>query len=166
VKSTWLLQGTLLLALGGCYNTPIDRYYAEHSPAPLQIPVPESEDCADCYEDSLTGGQIFTMYCSYCHNARSLAERPFSSYKNAAAHMRVRANLTGKEYAKLVAWMRRWQNVPAPVQPLEPGPKRFIFSQPIAELREEGKAAAPAAKAEALPDQPAPAVGALPAGPP
>jgi hypothetical protein len=48
----------------------------------------------------LTGGQIFAMYCNYCHNAPSLAERPYAQFRNIAAHMRVRANLTGKEYAK------------------------------------------------------------------
>jgi hypothetical protein len=77
------------------------------------------------------------MYCGACHNARSLAERPFSNYKNVAQHMHVRANLTGKEYAKLIAWMRRWDDVPPPNPPLEPSPKRQIFSQPIQELRPE-----------------------------
>ena len=119
-----------LLAFG-CYNTPIDL---SRGPAPLRIPPgPQAGSC--CYEDSLTGGEIFSMYCSYCHNARSLAERPFSNYRNVAAHMRVRANLTGKEYAKLLAWLRRWHDVPPPNPPPEPSPKRFIFSQPIPELR-------------------------------
>ena len=54
------------------------------------------------------------MYCSYCHNAPSLAERPFSNFRNVAAHMRVRANLTGKEYAKLMEFLRRWNDVPPP----------------------------------------------------
>ena len=60
-----------------------------------------------CYEDSLEGGHVFEMYCGACHNVRNLAERPFSNYQNVAAHMRGRANLTGKEYAKLVAFLRR-----------------------------------------------------------
>ena len=54
------------------------------------------------------------MYCSSCHNARSLAERPFAHYQNVAAHMRVRANLTGKEYAKVLEFMRRWRDVLGP----------------------------------------------------
>jgi hypothetical protein len=100
------------------------------------MPAPEKEaEACDSYEDSLTGGQVFTMYCSYCHNAPSLAERPFSNFKNVAAHMRVRANLTGKEYAKLLEFLRRWADVPPPHPPLEPSPKRFIFGQPIPELR-------------------------------
>lgn len=75
------------------------------------------------------------MYCSYCHNAPNLAERNFANFKNVASHMRVRANLTGKEYAKLMEFLRRWHDVPEPNPPLEPSPKRLIFSQPMNELR-------------------------------
>jgi hypothetical protein len=123
----------LLVALG-CYNTPVDESDYSRGPAPLRQPGPRANTC--CYEDSLEGAQIFAMYCGACHNVRSLAERPFSNYQNVAAHMRARANLTGKEYAKLVAWMRRWADVPNPPQSDVPSPKRFIYSQPISELRE------------------------------
>ncbi|MBV9124122.1 MAG: hypothetical protein JO112_12250 [Planctomycetes bacterium] len=125
-----------LLVVVGCYHTPIDTSEEAQGPAPRRMPSPAqpAEPCA-CYEDSLTGGQIFTMYCGYCHNAPSLAERPFANYQNVAAHMRVRANLTGKEYAKLLAWLRRWHDVPTPHPPEEPSPKRFFFAQPIPELR-------------------------------
>jgi hypothetical protein len=75
------------------------------------------------------------MYCAYCHNARPLAERPFSNYQNVVTHMRVRANLTGEEAAKIEAWLRRWHDVPSPSGPIEPTPNRLIFSQPIPELR-------------------------------
>jgi hypothetical protein len=127
------------------------------------MPSPAKESC--CYEDSLTGGQVFTMYCSYCHNAPSLAERPYAQFRNVAAHMRVRANLTGKEYAKLMDFLRRWNDVPPPTPPLEPSPKRFIFSQPIAELRPKQPAsgAAPAAPA---PPPPGPAQASGSAVPP
>jgi hypothetical protein len=113
----------------------------------MPSPAKEGEEC-DCYEDSLTGGQIFKMYCGYCHNAPSLAERPFSNFRNVAAHMRVRANLTGKEYAKLMEFLRRWNDIPPPTPPQEPSPKRLIFSQPIEELRPKQPAAeeAPAPK--------------------
>jgi hypothetical protein len=102
----------------------------------MPSPGKEAEACG-CYEDSLTGGQIFAMYCNYCHNAPSLAERPFSQLQNAATHMRVRANLTGKEYAKLLEFLRRWHDVPPPIGPVEPSPKRLVYSQPITELRKE-----------------------------
>jgi hypothetical protein len=83
----------------------------------------------------LTGGQVFAMYCGYCHNAPALAERPFSQFRNVAAHMRVRANLTGKEYARVMEFLRRWHDVPPPNPPPEPSPKRLIYSQPMSELR-------------------------------
>jgi hypothetical protein len=113
----------------------------EQGPAPLREPSPAREgEACDCYEDSLTGGQVFTMYCSYCHYAPTLAERPFSNFQNVAAHMRYRANLTGKEYAKLMEFLRRWHDVPPPTPPAEPSPKRFFFSQPISELRPQAPA--------------------------
>ena len=123
-----------LFPIIGCYNTPVNTSEYAQGPAPLRMPSPADADCG--YEDSLTGGKVFSMYCASCHNARSLAERPFSNYKNVADHMRVRANLTGKEYAVLMEWMRRWHDVPPPNSPLEPSPKRLIFSQPMNELRE------------------------------
>lgn len=127
-----------LLGMLGCHNTPVDLCEYAHSPAPLRVPPPDSKH-SDCYECCLTGERVFMMYCGACHNARSLAERPFSSYQNVATHMRVRANLTGKEYAELLAWMRHWADVPPPNPPVEPSPKRFFFSQPISELRKEAK---------------------------
>jgi hypothetical protein len=124
-----------LLGLLGCYNTPVDVSDYSRGPAPFREPGPGGDD--GCYEDSLRGGQVFDLYCASCHNARSLAERPFSNYQNVAAHMRVRVNLTGKEYAQLVAFMRRWADVPNPPQVDLPSPKRFLYSQPIADLREQ-----------------------------
>jgi hypothetical protein len=107
-------------------------------PAPLREPSPAREAETSCsYEDSLTGGQVFTMYCGYCHNAPQLAERNFANFRNVASHMRVRANLTGKEYAKLMEFLRRWNDVPNPPLSDNPSPKRFIYSQPISELRDQ-----------------------------
>jgi hypothetical protein len=60
--------------------------------------------------------------------------------------MRVVADLTGKEYADLMEFLRRFHDVPPPNPPVEPSPKRFIFSQPINELRPQkapGAAEAP-----------------------
>jgi hypothetical protein len=149
---------TGLLMLLGC-TTPMR---VEKGPAPLRMPPPGQEDC--CYEDSLTGQHVFEMYCAACHNVRALAERPFSNYQNVVKHMRVRANLTGKEEARLLEWMRRWHDVPTPGLHEPPSPKRFIFSQPIQELKEnqpkEGvgpvSGPRPGATDEASPGQPLP----------
>jgi hypothetical protein len=153
MRNSWN-AGLILLATGilvplGCYHTPVDVSEYAQGPAPRRMPSPgkETETCG-CYEDSLTGGQVFQMYCSYCHNAPALAERPFASFKNVATHMRVRANLTGKEYAKLMEFLRRWHDVPPPHPPIEPSPKRLIFSQPINELRPQAGAKEAAPKPE------------------
>jgi hypothetical protein len=144
IRKTWL-AGTSLLGLGaaltlfGCTHTPVDNSELGRGPAPLRLPSPAKEGEAACsYEDSLTGGQVFTMYCSYCHNAPALSERNLANFKNVATHMRVRANLTGKEYAKLMEFLQRWHDVPPPNPPPEPSPKVLTFSQPIAELRKDG----------------------------
>jgi hypothetical protein len=146
------LVGLLMI---GCQHTPIDL---SRGPAPWRIPRP-GED-AQSYEDSLRGGEVFAMYCNQCHNARALAERPFANYQNVAAHMRVRANLTGVEYEKLLEFLRRWHDVPSPTPPVEPSPKRLIPSQPIAELHDDIAPAAQPGAANAQP-QPAPAQGNL-----
>jgi hypothetical protein len=80
---------------------------------------------------------VFSMYCGYCHNAPSLAERNFANFKNVATHMRVRANLTGREYAKLMEFLQRWNDVPPHNPPQEPSPKRLVFTQPLNELRDQ-----------------------------
>jgi hypothetical protein len=149
IRSPWLTGSVLvlggLLAAAGCVRTAVDTSEHGRGPAPLRMPSPDEEAaCGVTYEDSLSGGQVFTMYCCQCHNAPTLAERPFSNYKNVAAHMRVRANLTGKEYAKLMEFLRRWHDVPPPNPPPEPSPKRMIFSQPLDELQ----------PAKALPEKP------------
>jgi hypothetical protein len=151
-SSTLALIG--VLASAGCYHTPVDRSEYAQGPAPLRMPSPakEAEACGS-YEDSLTGGQIFHMYCNYCHNAPSLAERPFSNFRNVAAHMRIRANLTGKEYAKLVEFLQRWHDVPPSPLPVELPPKRFYFTQPMSELREQSPPRTSAGPTPSVPDQ-------------
>jgi hypothetical protein len=124
-----------LLSAAGCYNTPVDNSDFGKGPAPGRMPSPGQEGECKSYEDALTGGQVFTMYCSYCHNAPNLSERNFANFKNVAAHMRVRANLTGKEYARLMEFLQRWNDVPAPHPKDEPSPTRLTFPQPINELR-------------------------------
>src|SRR5262245_26236679 len=60
-----LLAGSVLVFIGllaeaGCYHTPVDNSEFARGPAPLRMPSPgkQAETC-DCYEDSLTGGQVF-----------------------------------------------------------------------------------------------------------
>jgi hypothetical protein len=151
IKANWMAVLSLSMAIVaaslGCTHTAVDLTEAAQGPAPLREQSPlEQTDCS--YEQSLTGGKIFSMYCGYCHNARSLAERPFSNYQNATTHMRVYANLTGVEYAKLEAFLRRWQDVPPPTTPVEPSPKRFYFSQPISELQNQQPAEGTSEKAK------------------
>lgn len=139
-RNSWVIVSVLALAgvvtLAGCYHSEIETSEYEQGPAPRRLPSPEKEAAAcGCYEDSLTGGQVFKMYCSYCHNAPNLGERSFANFKNVAAHMRVRANLTGKEYAKLMEFLGRWHDVPPHAGVPEPSPKRLTFSQPMSELR-------------------------------
>jgi hypothetical protein len=159
MRNPWLAGSALVLtgalAAAGCHNTPLDLSVYAEGPAPLRMPSPERQANACCYEDSLTGGQVFEMYCSYCHNAPALAERPFSNFRNVAAHMRVRANLTGKEYAKVVEFLRRWHDVPPGHPSVEDSPpKRFIFSQPISELRPKTPEAGTAPKPQPQPATP------------
>ena len=110
MRNAWLagsVLGVTLLGAAGCSSTPSDSSESALGPAPQRMPSPAKEGEACCYEDSLTGGQIFAMYCNYCHNAPNLSERPYAQFRNVAAHMRVRANLTGKEYAMLEYLARR-----------------------------------------------------------
>jgi hypothetical protein len=157
----WIPLLGVLIGLGaiGCEHLPID---VSRGPAPLREPRPGPD--AETYEGSLTGGEVFAMYCNQCHNARAVAERPFANYQNAAAHMRVRATLTGEEYEKLLAFLQRMHDVPQPpTPPVEPSPKRLIFAQPVAELRDQiAPQADPAAAAQ---PQPAPAPGGAQAPP-
>src|SRR5438128_1228475 len=80
VASTGLVFA-LTMATTGCYHTPVGTSELEQGPAPRRIPSPKrEEEASQSYEDSLTGGQVFSMYCSYCHNAPSLSERNFANF--------------------------------------------------------------------------------------
>jgi hypothetical protein len=145
-----LLVSCLLGVLSGCQatlpkdipqGTPVSSASYVKGPAPLRMPSPDQAEGSTRFEDSLTGGEVFQMYCSQCHNRRPMSERPFANYRNVAAHMRTRANLSGKEFEKLVDFMRRVQDAPLPSPDTEPSPKRFTFSQPIAGLEPQPEGA-------------------------
>jgi hypothetical protein len=144
----------------GCFSPPVD---VSQTPAPLRFRLRKGEELSGKWEDEVTGGQLFNMYCGFCHNARAIGERPFSNYQNVVAHMRVRALMTGEEQAKIEAFFRRWHDVPPASAPIEPSPKRQIFSQPIAEMRDESLAADRAAAKAKADAAAAVAAGAAPA---
>jgi hypothetical protein len=141
----------LVVLVAGC-ETPsphtISRNYSTREGLPNDPP----REVTGEYDDAAGGGQLFKMYCGSCHNARPLGERPFSNYHVAMTHMRDQAYLTGKEYRQLMYFLRRWDNVGPPTPPVEPSPKRSVFPQPIAELREE----APTPRPPAPPNGPGP----------
>jgi mono/diheme cytochrome c family protein len=178
--TSWMVGLVCTLAVAvGCHSAPTSAGGSCQSPLAQQAAPPDSEAYNPTglqpsveaggvepggaavypvsYEAALTGGRVFQMHCAACHNARSLGERPFASYENAAVHMRVRANLTGEEYRKLIVFLRYWHDIPPQNPPVEPSPKRFIFSQSINELRPQqpppGQGAPPTASMSVFPTQ-------------
>jgi hypothetical protein len=135
----------IALAIGCETPSPntFSRNYGQRGDLPIDPPGPQSEAEEQCAD----GGRLWRQYCGSCHNARPLGERPFSNYHVAIAHMRDQAYLTGEEYRQIIMFVRRWQGVGPPTPDVDPSPKRFEFSQPMAELRGEpaptGAASAP-----------------------
>jgi hypothetical protein len=136
-----MIAVAVICALAGGCGTPSphtsSRNYGLRGDVPVDPPRPHSTAADDC----AAGGELFRLYCGSCHNARPLGERPFSNYHVALTHMRNQAYLTGKEYRQIMLFLRRWHDLGPPTPPVEPSPKRLIFSQPIAELRGETAAA-------------------------
>ena len=126
----------MAFALAAGCETPspntISRNYSLRGEVPIDPPRPQPVAEDDC----VAGGRLFQLYCGSCHNARPLAERPFSNYQVAVAHMRDQAYLTGKEYRQIIHFVRRWDDVGPPNPAVRPSPKRLVFSQPISELRD------------------------------
>src|SRR5262245_58245748 len=83
--------------LAGCWGPPsahtVSRNYSTG-----EAPVDPPRDGGSGFEDCVSGGRLFQLYCGSCHNARALGERPFANYEVAMSHMREQAYLTGKEY--------------------------------------------------------------------
>lgn len=139
-----IAAGLVALACMGCVNGPSSHTASRNYSLGAAPQDPPHESARHSYDDYLSGGRIFQMYCGACHNARPLAERPFSNYEVASAHMREQAYLTGKEYRQLIHFLRRWQSVGPPTPEVEPTPKRFFFSQPLNELRDRSDETLPA----------------------
>ena len=111
-----LVLAVIVFPTCGCYNPPVD---VSQTPAPFRFRTPKGEETSGNWSDEVTGGQLFSMYCGFCHNARAIGERPFSNYQNVLAHMRVRALMTGEEQAKIEAFFRRWHDIPPASGPIE-----------------------------------------------
>lgn len=132
------ILGCLLLSflLLGCrYDSAhtSTRNYS-HLGRPADVPKESSS-----FEDVVTGGELFEMHCSSCHNGRPLAERNFRATEVTFSHMRTQAYLTGEEYRKLVHYLRRWHGIGPPTEDVVESPKRFFYSQPISELRPDSQ---------------------------
>jgi hypothetical protein len=133
----------MIAALTAGCETPSPHTASRNYGLRPDVPVdpPHEPGAGDSAEGCANGGRLFKLYCGSCHNARPLSERPFSNYQTAVTHMRDQAYLTGEEYRQIIMFLRRWDDVGPPTPPTEPSPKRFFFSQPIAEAR--GEAAPP-----------------------
>jgi hypothetical protein len=175
MRGLWLLAVGLVCG-GGC-ETPSAHTFSRNYSLRGDLPIDPPQLRGQSEDDCANGGHLFKLYCGSCHNARPLGERPFSNYHVALTHMRDQAYLTGKEYRQIMMFLRRWDNVGPPTPPVEPSPKRMIFSQPLSELKPES----PAGAAESAPppaagpgpwqqpanaaENPAQRQGAPPAGP-
>jgi len=163
------------LLLSGC-ETPSAHTISRNYSLREGLPVDPPRELTGAMDDCAAGGRLFKQYCGSCHNARPLGERPFSNYHVALTHMRDQAYLTGKEYRQLMYFLRRWDNIGPPTPPVDPSPKRFVFSQPISELRGESPvsgSASPPGPASPPPPGPGPwqqagasGAGAAPSQPP
>lgn len=139
-----------LLAVVGCHDLQHALTSSQPVPAPLQRePFVTAADIPHdkTYDEAVGGGHLFDRHCATCHNPRPLAERPFFSYAPIVTHMRTVANLTGEEQRKIMVFLEKWHGMPPPHPPTEPTPKRFFYSQPIPELRQQ--------QPKTLPDLPA-----------
>src|SRR5688572_9326599 len=104
-----LMVGLVALACSACGSAQSAHTASRNYSLGTAPQDPPGDSAGHSYDDYLSGGRIFQMYCGACHNARPLAERPFSNYEVASAHMREQAYLTGKEYRQLIHFLRRWQ---------------------------------------------------------
>jgi hypothetical protein len=132
--------GTMAVALATGCETPSAHTFSRNYGLRHDVPIDPPGAPSVAEDDCANGGLLFARYCGSCHNARPLGERPFSNYHVAVAHMRDQAYLTGNEYRQIIMFVRRWHDLGPPTPPVEPSPKRFVFSQPISELRKESPA--------------------------
>ncbi|MFQ6046324.1 MAG: c-type cytochrome [Gemmatimonadales bacterium] len=66
------------------------------------------------------GARVYGATCGRCHNPRSPLERDDRDWIAIANHMRVRANLTGKEVRSVIAFLQATNTDPRERMPLGP----------------------------------------------
>lgn len=92
------LTGGILLAMGGCAMT--SGSSASTAPAatmPSFFGTPQAEK---------GGAELWAQSCSHCHNLRSPSTYGPYQWEVAVYDMRVRANLTGEEQRKILAFLK------------------------------------------------------------
>ena len=131
-----MLLGVLLLShCVGCALSSPSPHTSSKNYLLEPIPMDRPSNDSDRFEDCVSGGKLFQLYCASCHEGRPLGERPFRETAVTFSHMRTQAYLTGDEYRKLIHFLRRWHDLGPAFEEVEDSPKRFFYSQPISELK-------------------------------
>jgi cytochrome c5 len=99
-KKQLLLTGLILgacaafVAAPGCHQTPVAQAPASTRPATAAA------------DSGPSGAQLWAQTCSRCHNMRSPDYFSDAEWHVVCQHMRFRANLTGEEQRKIVAFLK------------------------------------------------------------
>jgi hypothetical protein len=67
---------------------------------------PTTKPARDTLAATESGAQLWAQTCARCHNLRSPETYSPAQWEVAVHHMRLRANLTGEEAAKIVAFLK------------------------------------------------------------
>jgi cytochrome c5 len=93
------LTGGILLVLAGCEQTP----KTASTPGAATATAPAVARSATAEKG---GAELWAETCSRCHNLRSPSSYGPRQWDVAVYDMRVRANLTGEEQRKILAFLR------------------------------------------------------------
>ena len=97
-----VLGGTLLGATTGFVGCARDGGRQPSASAPGATTQPARDTLAA----TESGAQLWSQTCARCHNLRSPETYSPAQWEVAVHHMRLRANLTGEEAAKIVAFLK------------------------------------------------------------
>ena len=135
VSAKWIALVAFVSGICGC-GIVKSAHTASRDYNQRKIPVdPPGKTGGTRFDQQVSGGELYTLHCGRCHNARPMGERSFAMNQVALAHMRNFAGLTGEEYRKLMHYFRRWHGVGPATPDVPPSPKRFFYEQPIEELQ-------------------------------